>query len=152
MFARSGHRCNATKLIEEIFCVRFLLWPDKLYSAKFKGGSNQRNDSCKSNIAHSSMVSSPSGHFNSGAPFLSKWKNILRDHLGNKHPLVMINIMRFTVLKISGKVWYCQKFQRPLPILSTELGKSQLCQVINWPRESVPSGVMGKQLFHFGVI
>ena len=43
---QSGHGCNATKLVEESYCVRFPLWSDKPCTAKkYKGGSNRRNDS-----------------------------------------------------------------------------------------------------------
>ena len=76
-------------------CTGFSLWSDKPCSANCKGGSNQRNDSCNSDIAHSTLVSSASGNVNSGAPFLPKQNNILKDPLENKHPLVMNNTMTF---------------------------------------------------------
>ena len=54
--------------------------------------------------------------------------------------------------KISGKIWHSQEFQRLLPTLPPELGKSQLRRVINRPGESGLAGVVGQKFIHFGVI
>ena len=83
---------------------------------------------------------------------LSKRKNILRDHLGNKHQLVLSNTMRLAVWKISGKLSQCKKFQGQLPTLLLGFAESQQRQVMKRPGESVSAGVAGSKLIHFDVI
>ena len=83
----------------------------------------------------------------------SKQKNILSHPLGNEHLLAISNAMRLAAMwKISGKIWHSQEFQRLLPTLTPELGKSQLRRVINRPGESGLAGVVGQKSIHFGVI
>ena len=60
--------------------------------------------------------------------------------------------MRLAAWEISGKIWHCQEFQSHLPILSVELGESQLRQVMNRSGESGVAGVMGRKLIYSCVI
>lgn len=75
---------------------------------------------------------------------LPKQKSVVKDYSGNEHALLINNVMRLVVWKISGKVWRRQGFQKQLPVLLQRLDENHLLKVMNRPGESGLASVVEK--------
>ena len=144
---RAQMQCN--KLVKEItVCVSPLL-SDMPCASKCKGASNRKMIL----VTHSCNQFSTSENVHSRAPYFVKTKEHSQTSFRKR-----TSISNKQCHEVSGDVENFRKnlalseFQRLLPTLPPELGKSQLRRIINRPGESGLAGVVGQKFIHFGVI
>ena len=89
----------------------------------------------------------------SGKPvLLPKQNNLLKNPLGNSHPLMIKGSLRLAAWKISGKDYVCQEYQKQLPHLSQNAGEMVQRGIMSRPGVSGLAGVIKNKLIQFHVM
>ena len=78
--------------------------------------------------------------------------SLLKDPLGKEHDLIINKTLRLAAWKISGRDYLCQEFWEQLLVLLLTQEEVHLQVIMNQPKQSGLTGVVGDKLIQLRVI